>query len=85
MQEKCRKAEYGLMSKTEECKRLQEQQKALSALMGTLEAELSTANASLSEARNMVTDNRQAMSKHKSWLQTILVKEELLLGEHLAC
>jgi hypothetical protein len=49
--------------------------------MASLEAELSAANASLVEARSLVMDNRQALQKHKTWMQNVLVKEESLLGE----
>ena len=49
--------------------------------MASLEVELSAANASLAEARSLVTDNRQALQKHKTWMQKFLVKEEVLLGE----
>lgn len=49
--------------------------------MASLEAELSAANASLLEARSLVTDNRQGLQEHKTWMQNLLVKEEVLLGE----
>ena len=29
----------------------------------------------------MVTDNRQAIQKHKAWMQAAMVREELLIGE----
>jgi len=29
----------------------------------------------------MVTDNRQAIQKHKAWMQTAMLREELLVGE----
>ena len=80
-QEERRKAGFDLRTKTNDCQHLQEQQKALSALMASLEAELSAANASLLEARSLATDNRQGLQKHKTWMQNLLVKEEVLLGE----
>ena len=80
VQEKCRRAERELALKTEECKRLQEQQKTFAALMAALEAEHRRMNASLLEGRKLVKGNRLAVSKQTSWLQSLVVKEELLLG-----
>ena len=80
VQEKCRWAERELALKTEECKRLQEQHKTFAALMGALEAEHRRINASLLEGRKLVKGNRLVVSKQTSWLQSLVVKEELLLG-----
>ena len=80
VQEKCRRAERELALKTEECRRLQEQQKNFAALMGALEAEHRRVNASLLEGRKLVKGNRLVVSKQTSWLQSLVVKEELLLG-----
>ena len=80
VQEKCRRAERELALKTEECKRLQEQHKTFAALMGALEAEHRRMNAFLLEGRKLVKGNRLVVSKHTSWLQSLVVKEEHLLG-----
>ena len=80
VQEKCRRTERELALKTEECKRLQEQHKSFAALMGALEAEHRRINASLLEGRKLVKGNRLVVSKQTSWLQSLVVKEELLLG-----
>lgn len=80
VQEKCRRAERELALKTEECKGLQEQHKTFAALMGALEAEHRRLNASLLEGRKLVKGNRLIVSKQTSWLQSLVVKEELLLG-----
>ncbi len=50
--------------------------------MASLGAALNAANASFVEARSLVMDNRQALQKHKVWMQNLVVKEEILLGEH---
>ena len=84
MQEKCREADYDLAMKTEECKRLQEQQNAFSALVSTLEADLGTATASMSDARNMVMGNRQAMKEQKSWIQGAIIREEEVIRKYPA-
>lgn len=68
--------------KTEECKRLQEQQNALSALVSTLEADLSTTTASVTNARSMVSENWQAMKEQKAWMEKAMIKEEQLIGKH---
>ncbi|CAL5220731.1 g2789 [Coccomyxa viridis] len=65
--------------KTEECKRLQEQQTAFSALVSTLEADLSAANASMSDVRSMVMENSHAMKEQKAWIQKSMVREEHLV------
>ena len=80
VQENCRRTEHELALKTEECKRLQEQQKTFAALMGALEAEHRKMNTSLMEGRKLVKGNRLVVSKQTSWLQSLVVKEELLLG-----
>ena len=67
--------------KTEECKRLQEQQTAFSALVSTLEADLSAANASMSDVRSMVMENSHAMKEQKAWIQKSMVREEHLVGK----
>ena len=69
--------------KTEECKRLQEQQTAFSALVSTLEADLSATNASMSDVRSMVMENSHAMTEQKAWIQKAMVREEQLVGERL--
>ena len=84
MQNRGHAAEYGLAMKTEECRRLQEQQKALSALVSTLEADLGTTTASVSDARRMVTENWQAMREQKAWVGRAMIKEEQLIGKHPA-
>ena len=48
--------------------------------MADLEAEHRKTNASLLEGRRLVKNNKLAASKQTSWLQSLVVKEELLLG-----
>ncbi len=81
VQERCHAAEYSLAMKTEECKRLQEQQTAFAALVSTLEADLSAANGSMTDVRSMVMENSHAMKEQKAWIQQAMVREERLVGE----